>query len=262
MDKNKSAPKLKDIPHIYWINLDGKEDRRIRTEQMLSYWEVANTRISAYDGRDDDLSDIVYGKYPDNMTSGEIGCVTSHLKAIQYWMENSDDEYAIMMEDDCDMDSVKHWPFTWKEWFRWAPAAWDILQIAVNNPAIPVMQIHHRFVNDFSTAAYVINRTYAKKLLGLYVKKGKYKLDCRIKPRSVADDLIYNSGLTFSMPIFMYRCDMGSDIHNQHVDVYHRSCHDALWNFWKNDAPLVEDWNQYFDLNPYLGKLPPGFENA
>ena len=140
MDKNKSAPKLKDIPHIYWINLDGKEDRRIRTEQMLSYWEVANTRISAYDGRDDDLSDIVYGKYPDNMTSGEIGCVTSHLKAIQYWMENSDDEYAIMMEDDCDMDSVKHWPFTWKEWFRWAPAAWDILQIAVINPAIPVMQ--------------------------------------------------------------------------------------------------------------------------
>ena len=171
MDKNKSAPKLKDIPHIYWINLDGKEDRRIRTEQMLSYWEVANTRISAYDGRDDDLSDIVYGKYPDNMTSGEIGCVTSHLKAIQYWMENSDDEYAIMMEDDCDMDSVKHWPFTWKEWFRWAPAAWDILQIAVINPAIPVMQIHHRFVNDFSTAAYVINRTYAKKLLGLYVRR-------------------------------------------------------------------------------------------
>jgi|TARA_B100001094_G_scaffold107368_1_gene103397 GR25 family glycosyltransferase involved in LPS biosynthesis len=262
MDKNKSASKLKDLPHIYWINLDGKEDRRLRTEQMLSYWEVANTRISAYDGREDDLSDIVYGKYPDNMSSGEIGCVTSHLKAIQYWMETSDDEYAIIMEDDCDMDSVKHWPFTWKEWFRWAPAAWDILQLAVINPAIPVMQIHHRFVNDFSTAAYVINRTYAKKLLGLYLKKGKYKLDCRIKPRSVADDLIYNSGLTFSMPIFMYRCDMGSDIHDQHVDVYHKNCHDALWNFWRNDAPLVEDWNQYFDLNPYLGKLPPGFEGA
>ena len=96
----------------------------------------------------------------------------------------------------------------------------------------------------------------------MYLKKGKYKLDCRIKPRSVADDLIYNSGLTFSMPIFMYRCDMGSDIHDQHVDVYHKNCHDALWNFWRNDAPLVEDWNQYFDLNPYLGKLPPGFEGA
>ena len=118
MDKNKSAHKLKDFPHVYWINLDDKEDRRQFMENQFAYWEVENTRISAYDGRDDDLSDILAGKYPDNMSSGEIGCVTSHLKAISYWLENSDDEYAIMMEDDCDLEVVKHWPFTWKDWFR------------------------------------------------------------------------------------------------------------------------------------------------
>ena len=38
----------------------------------LKYWEVENyTRISAYDGREDDLSDILKGKYPDGMSSGE-----------------------------------------------------------------------------------------------------------------------------------------------------------------------------------------------
>ena len=83
-------------------------------EEQFAYWEVENTRISAYDGRDDDLSDIIAGKYPDNMSSGEIGCVTSHLKAIKYWLENSDAEYAIMMEDDCDLEVVKHKPFTGK----------------------------------------------------------------------------------------------------------------------------------------------------
>ena len=108
MDKNKSAHKLKDIPHIYWINLDDKTDRRQFMEEQFAYWEVENTRISAYDGRDDDLSDIITGKYPDNMSSGEIGCVTSHLKAIKYWLESSDAEYAIMMEDDCDLEVVKH----------------------------------------------------------------------------------------------------------------------------------------------------------
>lgn len=112
MDKNKSASKLKDLPHIYWLNLDDKEDRRKFMEDQFSYWEIEkHTRISAYDGRDDDLSDIIVGKYPDNMSSGEIGCVTSHLKAIRHWLETSTDDYAIMMEDDCDLEVVKHWPF-------------------------------------------------------------------------------------------------------------------------------------------------------
>ena len=115
MDKNKSAPKLKDIPHIYWINLDDKEDRRVRTEQMFSYWQVANTRISAYDGRDDDLSGIVKGLYPTNITPGEIGCTTSHLKALKHFLENSDSKYAIIMEDDCSLDLVHYWNFTWND---------------------------------------------------------------------------------------------------------------------------------------------------
>ena len=150
MDKNKSVYKLKDFPHVYWINLDDKEDRRQFMENQFAYWEVENTRISAYDGREDDLSDILAGKYPDNMSSGEIGCVTSHLKAIKYWLENSDDEYAIMMEDDCDISVVKHWPFSWKDFFRAAPAAWDILQIAIINPAMPdanALQVYQRFLH-------------------------------------------------------------------------------------------------------------------
>ena len=51
----------------------------------LKYWEIEKyTRISAYDGRDGrDLGHILKGRYPDNMTSGEVGCTTSHLKAIQ-----------------------------------------------------------------------------------------------------------------------------------------------------------------------------------
>jgi GR25 family glycosyltransferase involved in LPS biosynthesis len=47
------------------------------------------------------------------MTSGEIGCVTSHLKAIKHWYETSDSPYAIIMEDDCNLDLVKYWNFTW-----------------------------------------------------------------------------------------------------------------------------------------------------
>ena len=85
MDKNKSTFKLKGMPPIYYLNLDGQPERKQYMEQQFQYWEIENyERISAYDGRDDDLSDIIKGRYPDNMSSGEVGCTTSHLRALQH----------------------------------------------------------------------------------------------------------------------------------------------------------------------------------
>ena len=82
MEKNKATFKLKGIPQIYYINLDDKVDRRKYMEQQFEYWDIENyTRTSKLpDGRDDDLSSILTGRYPENMTSGEIGCTTSHLQ--------------------------------------------------------------------------------------------------------------------------------------------------------------------------------------
>ena len=66
---NKASFKLKGLPPIYCINLDGEPHRWKAADDMLKYWEIENyTRISAYDGREDDLSDIIKGKYPDGMT--------------------------------------------------------------------------------------------------------------------------------------------------------------------------------------------------
>ena len=83
MDKNKSAFKLKNIGPIYYINLDGQPERKEYMEGLFKYWEIENyERVSGYDGRDDDLSDILKGRYPEQMTSGEVGCTTSHLSLI------------------------------------------------------------------------------------------------------------------------------------------------------------------------------------
>ena len=78
MDKNKSVSKLNGMGPIYYINLDGQPERREYMENMFAHWEITDyERISAYDGREDDLSDILTGRYPQNMSSGEIGCTTS-----------------------------------------------------------------------------------------------------------------------------------------------------------------------------------------
>lgn len=255
MDKNKSAYKLKNMVPIYYLNLDGQPERKQYMEDQFKYWEIENyTRISAYDGRDDDLSDIIKGRYPENMTSGEIGCTTSHLKALKYWYETSDSPYAIIMEDDVDLQLARFWDFTWSDFAAKVPYDYDVIQLAIICTGDLHVKLHRRFVNDFSTACYMITRHHAEKLLKFHVRDDKYKLDQAVKPRAVADDLIYNSGNTFSIPLFLYKIELGSSIHPEHIDVFHKGSHNALLNFWQTQGPdmKIDDLMNY---DPYLGRV-------
>lgn len=265
MDKNKSVYKLKNIPPIYYLNLDGQPERRQYMEEQFKYWEIENyTRISAYDGRTDDLSDIISGRYPDNMTSSEIGCTTSHLKAIKHWIETSDSQCAIFMEDDVDLQIAKYWDFTWKDFQSLVPYDYDVIQLAIICTGPLHVKLHRRFVNDFSTAAYMITRHHAEKLLKFHIRNEKYKLDNGSKPRAVADDLIYNSGNTFSIPIFLYKIALGSSIHPEHVDIFHKSSHDGLVDFWSQNGAKM-NIRELMDYDPYLGRMtenPPEQSNT
>ena len=260
MDKNKSVHKLKGIAPIYCINLDGQPERWEYMENQFKYWEIENyTRISAYDGREDDLSDIIKGTYPTMMSSGEIGCTTSHLKAMKHFLDNSDAPFAIMMEDDCDLELVKFWNFTWADLVAHFPYDWDVVQMAIICTGDLHVRLHKRFVNDFSTACYAITRYHAEKLVRLhcrggYTGKQKYKLDQGVKPRPVADDLVYNSGNTFAIPLFMYKVELGSSIHPEHVEVFHKTNHEALWGYWSQAGASMSIAEQ-MDYDPYLGRI-------
>lgn len=259
-DKNKSLYKLQGLPTIYYINLDDHAHRADFMESQFEEWGITNfKRISAHDGRgDNDLGEILKGSYPKQMSSGEVGCVTSHLKAMKHWLENTEDEeFLMVMEDDCDLSTAYHWGFSWRQFIGAAPYHFDCIQLAVINPAELHIRMHLRFVNDFSTACYIIRRHHAEKLVRLHCRGDKYKIDQNVKPRAVADDLIYNSGLTFAMPIFAYKIALGSSIHDVHVNTFHKSSHDGLWEFWKKTSPTIDDWGKYFEYDPYFGTLPP-----
>jgi GR25 family glycosyltransferase involved in LPS biosynthesis len=255
MDRNKSTYKLHNFGPVYYINLDDQPERREFMESQFKYWEIDDyTRISAYDGRNDDLSDIIKGKYPDNVTTAEIGCLTSHLKAIKYWYDNSDTPYAIFMEDDCIIDIAKYWNFTWQEFLSRVPYAWDGLQLCLIVTGDIHVTIHKHQMNEFSTACYAITRRYAKKLIDLHCRDKKYKLDQDIRPRAVADDLIYNAGITYSTPLFLYKLELGSTIHPDHVETFHRNSYNGLKAFWENKGSelSVEQITAY---NPYFNSV-------
>ena len=255
MDKNKSTYKLKGIGPVYYINLDGQPERRTYMEDQFNYQGIDNyTRISAYDGREDDLSGIIKGRYPLNMTSGEIGCTTSHLKALKHYLDTSDSPYAVIMEDDCSLDLVKYWNFTWTDFYSQFPYDWDVVQIAIICTGDIHVRLHKRFVNDFSTACYVINRHHAEKVVRLHCREDKYKLDQAVKPRAVADDLIYNSGNTFSIPLLLYRIQFGSSIHPDHVDAFHKGNYESQLNYWQQMGPDI-DIREWMNYDPYLGRV-------
>ena len=256
MDKNKSTHKLQGFGPIYYLNLDGQPERREYMEDQFKYWEIENyERISAYDGRDDDLSDILKGRYPERMSPGEIGCVTSHLKAIRHWLDTSDSPYAVFMEDDCSLDLVRFWPFTWRDFYSRLPYDWDCVQISIICTGDIHIRLHKRFVNDFSTACYIMNRRYAEKLMHFHVKgPDKYKLDNGVKPRPVADDLLYNAGNTYAVPLLLYRTELGSSIHPEHVDVFHKQNYESQWNFWETSGSTMS-LADIVNYDPYLGRV-------
>lgn len=263
MDKNKSIYKLRNFGPVYYLNIDGQVDRRKYMEDQFEYWGIDNfERISAYDGREDDLSHIIKGRYPEMMSSGEIGCVTSHLKAIKHWYDTSDTPYAVIMEDDCNLDIVKYWDFGWSDFISRAPYDWDVIQLAIICTGDIHVKIHKRFVNEFSTACYIITRHHAEKLIRLHVRDDKYKLDNGVRPRPVADDLIYNSGNTYSVPLLLYKLELGSSIHPDHIDTFHRSSHDGIHNFW-SQAGAQLPIQHLMDYDPYLGRIsdPSGPQN-
>ena len=256
MDKNKSTHKLQGFGPIYYLNLDGQPERREFMENQFKYWEIENyERISAYDGREDDLSDILKGRYPERMTPSEIGCVTSHLKAISHGLYTTDSPYAVFMEDDCSLDLVRFWPFTWRDFYSRLPYDWDCVQISIICTGDIHVRLHKRFVNDFSTACYIMNRRYAEKLMHFHVKGAdKYKLDNGVKPRPVADDLLYNAGNTYAVPLLLYKTELGSSIHPEHVDVFHKQNYQSQWNYWETSGSTMS-LADLLNYDPYLGRI-------
>ena len=254
MDRNKAVYKLKGIGPIYCINLDDQPERWNYMEEQFKYWEIENyTRVSAYDGRESDLGEIIKGRYPDMMSSSELGCTTSQLKAIKQIYE-SGEPYAIMMEDDCNLDLVRFWNFTWKDFYCKLPYDWDVCQIAIICTGDIQIKVHKRFVNEFSTACYLITRHHAEKMLKLHVRGEKYKLDNGVRPRPVADDLLYNSGNTYALPLLLYKIELGSSIHPEHIDVFHKGNYEAQYNFWSQKGAQMSI-DELMDYDPYLGRV-------
>ena len=89
---------------------------------------------------------------------------------------------------------------------------------------------------------------------GGYTGTQKYKLDQGVKPRPVADDLIYNSGITYSVPLLLYKIELGSTIHPEHIGIFHKGNHDGIRNFWEQQGAQF-NVETITEFDPYRGRV-------
>lgn len=257
-DTSTVEKKLNGIGPILWINLDTETDRQEHMNSLFDFYKIPNTRISAIDARgNNDVSDLLIGKYPDLISQGELGCTISHLKAIKYFYEETDLPYIIICEDDIVFDTVQYWPFTWKGFMSNVPYDWDVLQCSITSTKNLRAYLHPRLINDFCAAFYVITRHHAEKLVRLHCRGDRYKLDQKIKPRAASEEVIYNSGVTYSIPLFTYRYDFDSGIHQDHVEIFHKQNVEGLMNYWtnfnSNEPYQILDYDFYGFWEPLIG---------
>ena len=256
--------KLDNFGPVYLINLPDQTQRLNHIRKEFMRHGINNYKIiEAVDGRTDDLRGIVHGEYP-KLRPTEIGCLASHIKAIKTWLEKSTDEYGIIMEDDCSFDTVQYWQWDWYYFMNNIPKDADIIQLVMIKENNVKFSMHEKekynrkdfFSYAWSTACYVIKRSYAEKLVNTFLIDGKYEFASGKYKNKPADVLLYNLGTAYSMPILTYFVDTKNAINLDHQSFHKRSKH-YIDTWWETNAKKYPK-ESFFDVANGLQRKKQG----
>ncbi|XWV24516.1 glycosyl transferase family protein [Tupanvirus deep ocean] len=227
---------LDGFPKVLWINLDRSRKRALYMEELLSQHGIINTRIKAVDGvdiRDPELNSICYINR--RLTRTENACTCSHIKALKYFVESMEDECVVIFEDDVSFEFLPLIPFDWPELMKNLPKDYEVIQLAItheNGDISNVLVKTDPSMKYYCSAAYLITKTGAKKLLDRYYSQEYGKIILYSQEHATADSMLLSTGATYSIPIFTYHTTE-STIHPWHLKSHNKSKNQQL-ELWKN----------------------------
>ena len=225
-------------------------------ERQFAEWGVAATRIAASDGRTKNIRKFLNYEILGEIAPSRLACYASHLKAIRAFLETKA-ERAVIMEDDCSFETVAHWPFTWSEAEALLPFHYDALQMTIINDRAVTVALHRRYMNDYSSAAYLITRRYAEKLAALYFDGDRVRLNHAFNPELTSEIMLFEPGASYAMPLLSYETGFASQLRPGHAEALHEPSRKRIMRFWREEAAKLPDWRALFRVNPALGRLPP-----
>lgn len=171
--------KLNGFPDVNVISLKEHPERLqsvIKKFNDEQFYRIRSHRYKKYEEGDC----IITGEYVDKIPNSTKGAVTSHLKTIKWWYEKTKEETGFFCEDDISLDTLKYWNFEWQEFYNKLPKNFGAIQLVLIKEqefGLSDLYFRKRNWNDWSACAYLLTRSFAKKLLDVYYKNDVFTLD-------------------------------------------------------------------------------------
>ena len=272
--------KMENFPSVNVVSITESFERRRLLDESLKNLGIENYKIHIFDKFKIEDHSILSPDADRHILPSHLGPVTSHLKAIKSWYENTDEEYAIFFEDDVSFETIKYWNFKWDEFYRNLPEDWECVQLCVIALQPAVMEsivnrnrITRRDWSDWSCCAYLINRKHAKKLVENYLPENIFLLDYKGWDRELRyqwnyayavptpETIVYtlfpenkDKQVVYTFPLFVENINFSStwcesEIHSTDEGSLHNVSNKTAINWWKtkgsnltlNDIRRIED---------------------
>jgi hypothetical protein len=223
-------------PVMNYINLALSIDRRDFMESQFKEYAITKYKpfiISPFEEYKE--STKISGRFVDDVN--HHGTNISFFRCIKNWLETTDEQYGIFLEDDTSFETSKYWSFTWSEFIRSLPENWDIIQLIRLNDwsdgRSPKLSFRPRNWDDWG-ATCMMKREYAEKLVSSYmINDNEYLFD--IKDTSlmpIIENLLFcGLGNCFNIPLFI-ECDLPST-YRRGYDVIHEVSKEKYRELWK-----------------------------
>lgn len=239
--------KFKKIPHIFYLNLDERQDKREYIEKQFQILGIKNfTRTSAnrFSINTFDLWKTKILCEPSNEIA-RLSTLLNQFQVIIDWYDSNSSEYCIIAEDDVNFLTAKYWPFTWEYFFSKLPCNWDCVQLHVIGEYFVPMGLSDRSNNNHSAACYLINRNFASKLKQMHYIEDKFQFYDNYGYNSSwlkyhyqsADFVPYKIGVTYTFPLFITNSDFLSDSYKNSNNFMAK----------KSDLVTLEWWKKFIE---------------
>ena len=269
----------------YYINLKNSKKRKINMENFFKKLEVYiqekinYQRIEAFNGRTENIDDYLinckfnnlksiyftedksyltltislnYDKIKiKNLNQGEFGCLYSHIKAMNSFL-NTNEDICVICEDDLDYNFIYNPDFL-KNKIKYLSSIIDTFGI-ISLSCVGNINLIKRILNNFQkddnlykfkeyffygTGSYMINRKTAEKIINNFtvVDNNKLKLKFDNTNQSlVADNFIYSQANThFYLPSLFFTNNFDSIINNNVNNQY------LVQNLMKKNINYIEE---------------------
>ncbi len=235
--------RLRNFPHIYYVNLDNRRDRRVYMEDQFQQWRLEYTRVSSSkyaESKVNEWSHKIDGKCK-NLPVYVVGNAITHLELMKDWLSTSTDPFLCLMEDDYDLNLIQYWNFNWDYLMNRVPYDWDCLQIGFESTKFIPFFLHPK-LNHSYFGPVILQRDYIEKILDLHSSGDKWRFLGNIgdskfnNTAATVDYFIGHSGRTYSIPLITTNDKLTSGENSVTINrIHHTKSRNAYYHWWAKE---------------------------